>query len=209
MLSTIITTITALTLFTNPLVSPFAGEKLLATHEMSLAERYYPVKKENILLNLAYMDGRVKSKADINWDEIQKPFTMSFKLNPGEVFAYHDDILPEYKGKIIRTTNTHFNYQEGYKSAGYLVGDGVCHLASLMYWVALDAGLKAKAPANHNFMAIPGIEKTYGVSIYSNPMSPGSNTIQNLYITNNLENSIEFMFEYSNEILKLSVLEIN
>lgn len=206
MLSTIISTITVVAIMT---ATPFMEDELLATHEMSLEERYYPVQKENILLNMAYLDGRVKSKQDIDWDEIQKPFTIAFKLNPGETFAFHDDLLPEFKDKVIKTSNTHFNYQEGYKSAGYLVGDGVCHLASLMYWTALDAGLEAQAPTNHNFMPIPGIEKIYGVSIYSNPYSPGSSVRQNLYITNNQGNPVEFKFDYQNEILKLSIIESN
>lgn len=189
------------------LVSPIVPEQVLSTHEISLEERYYPVQKENILLNLAYLDGRIKSKQDINWEDIQKPATIVFKLNPGEVFAYHDDVLPEYKGKIAKTTNTHFNYTEGYKSYGYLVGDGVCHLASLIYWVAKDGGLEAKAPKSHDFMAIPGIAKEYGVSIYNNPASPGSNATQNLYIKNNKQKAITFKFEYDGTNLKVSAIE--
>lgn len=203
--NTIIQISAAVLLTLGQLTTPTHTDKVLAAHEMSLAARYYPVQKENILLNLAYLNNRVKSKQDINWDELQKPFTLQFKLNPGETFAFHDDILPEYRGKVTKTTNTHFNYQEGYKSYGYLVGDGVCHLASLMYWVAKDAGLDALAPRNHNFMPIPGINREYGVAIYNNPTAPGSSAMQNLYITNNKDQAITFKFKYYNENLALSI----
>lgn len=184
-------------------------EVILVSHEFSLEKRYYPVQKENILLNLSYMDNKINSKQDINWGEVLKPQTYAFRLNPGETFAYHDDILPEYTGKVVKTTNAHFNYQEGFKSYGYLVGDGVCHLASLIYWTALDAGLNSYAPTDHNFMAIPEIDRKYGVSIYSNPFVLGTNTKQNLYITNNKDKTIEFKFEYNGDKLKVSVAEVN
>lgn len=207
MVSDIITTLVAVSYlsFGGPLISPL--EKPLATHEMSLEKRYYPVQKENILLNLAYLDGRVSKKQDINWNELQKPFEYQFSLEPRQTFAFHDDLLPEYQGKVARTTNAHFNAEEGFKSYGYLFGDGVCHLASLIYWVAKDAGLEAVAPANHNFMAIPEISREYGVSIYSNLFIKGSNAKQNLYITNNKDRAISFKFEYDGVNLKASVLE--
>ena len=147
------------------LAIPVTQETVLSSHEMSLEKRYYPVQKENILLNMAYMDGRVSKKEDINWEEIQKPFSYFFSLEPGKTFAYHDDVLPEYKDSLARTTQAHFNSVEGFKSAGYLVGDGVCHLASLIYWAALDANLETNAPTNHDFMAIPEISREFGVSI--------------------------------------------
>lgn len=189
------------------MVSPLPQTHELASHEMSLEARYYPVQKENILLNLAYMDGRVKSKSDINWGEIQKPFKYEFKLEPAKTFAFHDDVLPEFKDSLVKTTQAHFMYDEGFVSAGFLVGDGVCHLASLIYWAALDAGLKAEAPTNHNFMAIPEIDRQYGVSIYANPASKGSNTKQNLYITNNKDKTITFKFDYNGDKLKVSISE--
>lgn len=200
---------TAAILTVGQLVNPVPSENVLSSHEISLEKRYYPVQKENILLNLAYMDGRVKGKGDINWDEIQKPQTYSFRLNPGEVFAYHDDVLPEYDGKVVKTSNSHFMASEGYVSAGYLVGDGVCHSASLMYWVALDAGLETLAPTNHDFMAIPEIDRKYGVSIYANPQAKRVNDKQNLYITNNKEKDVTFKFEYNGDKLKVSILQDN
>src|SRR3989338_1540439 len=116
-------------------------------------------------------------------------------------------VSDEYKDKVVKTTKAHFNSQEGFKTDGYLFGDGVCHLASLLYWVAKDAGLDAKAPTNHDFMAIPEIDKQYGVSIYSNPQSKGSNSQQNLYITNNKGKPVTFKFDYGQDKLKVSITE--
>lgn len=207
--------ITAATIvtFSAQLMTPVPAQ-VLASHEISLENRY-PVKsvsdvmRDNILLNLSYMDGKIKSRNEINWDEIKKPFTIQFKLDPGQAFAFHDDILKEYEGKVARTGRAHFNASEGFKSDGYLFGDGVCHLASLIYWVAKDAGLEAKAPTNHDFASIPEVSRENGVSIYSNPFSKGSNSQQNLYITNTKSVPVTFKFEYNGEKLKLAVLEVD
>lgn len=194
------------------LVLPIVQGSVLASHSISLENRY-PVKqvsdvfKDNILLNIKYLSGDVKSAKDINWDEIKKPAAIQFKLNPGETFAFHDDVLDQYKNTLVKTTQAHFNGEEGFKTDGYLFGDGVCHLASLIYWVAKDANLEASAPTNHDFMAIPEIAKEFGVSIYSNPFFKGSNARQNLYITNNKTKTITFKFEYDGTNLKVSALE--
>ena len=139
---------------------------------------------------MAYLDGRVSKKEDIDWDEVRKPFTYQFRLNPGEAFA-------------------HFNAADGFQSDGYLVGDGVCHLASLIYWVAKDAGLDTQAPTNHDFAVIPDISKEYGVSIYNYPGRVEANARQNLYISNNKEKVITFKFEYDGTNLKVSAVETN
>ena len=202
------------TLFGNvdQLISPKVGEKVLASHEMSLNNRYdnefvNRVFKDNILLNLAYMEGRLKVEEGVNWDEVKKGSRFEFRLKPNQTFAYHDDVLEKYKATLVKTTNAHFNAQEGFKTDGYLFGDGVCHLASLIYMAAKQANLDAEAPTNHDFMKIPDIPKQYGVSIYSNPYSKGSNTRQNLYITNNKEKPISFKFEYDGEQVRVSVVE--
>lgn len=197
-----------------PLLSPLPQQQVLASHEFSLEKRYEvksvsEVFRDNILLNLAYMSGKVSSKKDINWDEIKHPFHYELSLNPGEVFAYHDDVLAEYRGKLGHTSRAHFTAEEGFKTDGYLFGDGVCHLASLIYWVAKDANLDAKAPTNHDFMVIPEIDRQYGVSIFSNPYSKGSHALQNLYVTNNKNKPISFMFDYADNKLKISVAEVN
>jgi len=184
------------------------NEKLLSTRTMSLETRHPAplannVYKDNILLNLAYLDGRVKAKSDINWEYLRRPYVFEFRLNPGETFSYHEVVLPEYNGLNTKNTNAHFNGLEGFKSDGYLMGNGVCHLASLIHWSATDAGLLSVAPTNHNFANIPEVPREYGVSIYS------TSPTQNLYITNNLDSQVIFRFQYIDNELTTSVLEVN
>lgn len=197
----------------SPIDSNSVQIRQLATGEISLTKRYdnkfvNDVFKDNILLNIAYLDGKVTKKEDINWEDIEKPFSYKFTLLPNQAFAFHDDVLPEYKNTVVKTTNAHFNFDDGFKSDGYLTGDGVCHLASLMYWVAKTVGLNAYAPSNHNFAVIPEISKEYGVSIYKTPGTSNSNAMQNLYITNNKQNPIVFEFIYKDNELKLSIYEV-
>lgn len=185
---------------------------VISEKEFSLDNRYpipsvNEVFKKNILLNLAYMKEQVDSAKDIKWEEITHPFSFEFSLEPDKTFAFHDDVEEKYKDTLVKTTNAHFNAAEGFKTDGYLFGDGVCHLASLIYWAVREAGLEAEAPTNHDFMNIPDVPKEYGVSIYSNPYAKGSHTRQNLYITNNKGKPITFKFEYNDEKVKVSVLE--
>ncbi|MBI2314780.1 VanW family protein [Candidatus Daviesbacteria bacterium] len=194
------------------LVNPSSNPTLLSQRELSLDNRYgnqfvNDVMKNNILLNLAYLSGKVTSKKDLSWEEITKPFQYEFKLDPGKTFSFHDDVLAKYKNSLVKTTNAHFNASEGFKTDGYLFGDGVCHLASIVNWAAKDAGLEVEVPTNHDFANIPDVPREYGVSIYSNPFSIGSNTRQNLYITNNKDKSITFKFAYQNNKVKVSVVE--
>lgn len=188
-------------------------QKILSSEQISLEKRYEDkfvngIFKDNILLNLSYLGGKVTKKEDINWEDIKKPYSYSFALLPGKTFAFHEDVLPQYKEALIKTTNARFNYDDGFKSDGYLVGDGVCHLASLIYWVAKSAGLNAYAPANHNFAVIPEIDREYGVAIYKMPGQISANAMQNLYVTNNKENAVIFEFDYKNGELKLSISEV-
>lgn len=194
----------------NPDLANIPGKTVVSSHAISLEKRYpnsfvNKVFKENILLNLAYMDGRVKNPTDINWSQLEKPFIYQFTLKSGETFAFHEDVKPEYKPNLAKTTNAHFNFQEGFKTDGYLFGDGVCHLASLIYWAAKDANLEAFAPANHDFMHIPEVPKEFGVSIYSSPGQTGANAMQNLYIANNFSEDVTFIFDYNGNNLKVSV----
>ena len=183
-----------------------ASTVALASHTISLEKRYdnsfvNGVFKDNILLALNYMSGNVRSKQDINWDNIRMPFTFEFSLKPGEGFAFDDKLLPEYQDRINIVTNTHFIGSEGYKSDGYLIGDGVCHLASVIYWSAKDAGLEAISLRNHDFAQIPEVPKEYGVSIMS------SDPYQNLYIFNNKDSVVIFKFNYDGENLIVSIEE--
>lgn len=161
----------------------------LASRSFSLETRYdnkfvNDVFKENILLTVKYMGS-------------------DFTLEPGETFAFDDKILPEYKGRVVKTTGAHFIASEGFKSDGLLIGDGVCHLASLMYWAAKDAGLEAVAPRNHDFAKINEVPREYGVAILS--LDP----FQNLYITNNLDKPVTFMFDSEGTNLTVSVVKNN
>jgi len=186
---------------------------LLSTQSISLENRHSNkfvngIFKDNILLNIAYLSGKVTEKGDINWHEIKKPLTYKFTLAPKKTFAFHQDVLEKYKNSVAKTTNARFNFDDGFKSDGYLMGDGVCHFASLIYWVAKNAGLDAYATTNHDFAIIPEIDKKYGVSIYKMPGQISLNAIQNLYVTNNKQNPSVFEFTYQNGKLKFSIFEV-
>lgn len=186
---------------------------LLSAQSISLENRYSnkfvnDVFKDNILLNMAYLSGKVTARDEINWEEIQKPFEYKFTLMPDKTFAFHQDVLEKYKSSLVKTTNANFNFADGFKSDGYLTGDGVCHLASLMYWVSQTAGLEVYAPINHNFAVISEIDREFGVAIYKMPGNYSANSMQNLYITNNKKKPIVFDFTYKNSQLKFSIYEV-
>lgn len=184
--------------------------QLIAQESIDLSYRY-PVPavsnvfRDNILLNLAYLSGKIKNAQEINWDKVRSPQTYEITLAPGEVFAFHEDVLPEFANKKIVTTNAHFNAAEGFLSDGVLYGDGVCHLASLINWTAQDAGLRVVSQVNHDFMAIPGVDRKYGTAIYYSPGEHGINQAQNLYVENTLEKTVRLVFVYNNNQLTLSV----
>jgi hypothetical protein len=183
---------------------------VLDTHSFSLENRYSNsfvngVFKDNILLTMAYLGGTVTAKTDISWEKITSPFRYEFTLEPGQGFAFHDQILPQYQKSVVKTTNAHFNYSDGFKSDGYLMGDGVCHLASFIYLVAKDSGLSAVSPTAHDFAKIPDVPKEYGVSIYDLPGAFEVSARQNLYITNNLDKPVTFEFNYDGTYLKVSI----
>src|SRR3990167_3403415 len=105
----------------HPLTSPVVNQETLAQKEFSLNERYgntfvNDVFKDNILLTIDYLTGETKPSNKVNWKNVDKPFTHKLVLKPGETFAFHDDVLPQYVGKVTKTTNAHFNAQEGFKS---------------------------------------------------------------------------------------------
>jgi hypothetical protein len=156
---------------------------------------------DNILLTLHYLKGDVGRKVD--WNRIREPFTAFFSLEPGQVFAFHQDVLPEFEGKVAKTTEATFHSDQGFKSDGYLFGDGVCHLASLINWVASRSGLKVVAAVNHNFRPIPGIPQEFGTAIYYLESSVSSNKLQNLYIENVLDFPVLFVFKIDQQQIKL------
>jgi len=184
----------------------------LSRHEMPLNDRYpeptvNQVFADNILLNLHYLAGSVKNASEIDWEKIRRPFTYEMVLQPGDVFAYHDSVLPQYQRKIVQTTNSHFNAQDGYLSSGYLYGDGVCHLASLINWAARDAGLSVTAPVNHDFRDIPDVPREYGTAIYYMPGDPAISQQQNLYVENTKSVPVAIVFESDGNKVTITVEE--
>ncbi|PIU03083.1 hypothetical protein COT44_04980 [Candidatus Shapirobacteria bacterium CG08_land_8_20_14_0_20_39_18] len=149
---------------------------------------------ENILIALRYLENQGKI------GEIREPFEVAFALYPGQVFAFHPNVLPEFADPAV-TMNSYFLTTEGYKSVFGLGGNGVCHLASLINWAALEAGLQVTALANHDFFPIPGIDKKWGVSIMS------TDPRQNLYIKNNLEEPVIFWFTADTSRVELKILK--
>jgi hypothetical protein len=183
---------------------------LLGQQTMDLTNRYgnsfvSEVFRDNILLNLAYMSGKVQNASQINWDEVRAPSTYEFTLQPGEIFAFHEDVLPQYQGRVAKVTNAHFGAEEGFRSSGRLFGDGVCHFASIINWSARTAGLSVTAPSNHDFAVIPGIDRVYGTAIYYMFGTPEVNMQQNLYVENTFEYPVTFVFENTGDNLIVSV----
>lgn len=186
----------------------------LASKTISLENRAAPgsfmaeIMRDNILLTIGYMRGITTDGQNVDWEAVKKPFIYSFELKPTEAYAFQKDALPSYEADIAKTIDVNFAGQNGFKHDGYLMGDGVCHLASLFYWAALEAGLDTKAPVNHDFMAIPEVPREYGVSIYSTPGQKSANAQQNLYIRNNTNKTIRFEISYDGKSLQTKVLEV-
>lgn len=178
---------------------------VLSDHQISLENRQpdrfvNSVFKYNILLTLAYLKGDPKT-------DLEKLNKVEFRLEPGQTFAFHEDTLDKYSPTLVKVTGAHFGGNDGFKSDGYLMGDGVCHLASLIYQVAKQAGLQTEAPVNHNFAVINQIPKEYGAAIYFNPGSKTANARQNVYVTNDKDYPVIFRFDYDGDNLKLSALK--
>ena len=208
-------TMLALSVLTQPslsldIIAQNTPVQIVAERDYSLADRYPDsfvngVFADNILLTLAYMRGVAKDGEKVDWNKVTEDYTYTMTLHPGETFAFHDEVLPEYAGKVAFTTNAHFNSAEGFKFDGWLVADGVCHLASFMNMVAKDAGLTVVAPTNHDFANIPEVPKEYGTAIYYMPNQPGTSSLQNLYITNTLDKDITFVFTHKGNSLDIKV----
>ena len=182
---------------------PSMGQ-LIRSESMSLDDRYpipsvNKVFKDNILLTLAYMSGAVKNASQVNWEAVRKPSQYVMTLQPGEVFAFTDSVLPEFAGKHIVTTNAQFVAGQGFEYDGDLYGDGVCHFATLINWAARDASLHVVAPTRHDFAKIPDIDPKYGTAIYAGDAQ------QNLYVENNFDKPVKLVFTNSNDTLTVSV----
>src|SRR3989344_3838520 len=152
-------------------------DKVIGEKQFSLENRYAvksvnEVMKKNILLNLAYLNGTVTKRSEIDWTKVTSTFHFEKTLKAGETFAYHEIVRPEYKGSLAFTTKARFNASDGFLSDGYLYGDGVCHLASLINWAALDAGLTTVVPKDRGSAAhIPRATVALGVFFSINAVS--------------------------------------
>ncbi len=160
-------------------------EQVLAEHALDLTirdgeEKINEVFAFNILKALEYLG------------------TDQFTLEPGEAFAFHANVLPEFENPKI-TFNSMFYVNEGYRAVGGLGGNGVCHLASLMNWVASETNLEVAAPINHSFAPVPGVPPEFGTSIRS--QSP----TQNLYIRNNFDYPVNFVFSAEEDAVGLKI----
>ncbi len=190
-----------------------ANAEQLASRSISLENRAMPgsfmndVMRDNILLTIGYMRGIVIDGQNVDWEAVRKSFTYSFELKPNEAYSFQKDALSEYEADIVKTIDVNFAGQNGFKHDGYLMGDGVCHLASLFYWAAVDAKIDAFAPTNHDFMAIPEVPREYGVSIYSTPGEKNANAQQNLYIRNNTNSTLKFEIKYDGKNLETKVFK--
>lgn len=198
-------------LLASTMASPPPGEHVLAKKDFSLENRYpnawvNEVFSDNIALTIRYMDNpSFERPSDSDFKKVREPFETSFVLKPGETFAYQEDVLPEFEGKVAKTTNAHFNFEQGFRSSGYLTGDGVCHLASFINMAAREAGLEVVAPTSHDFAVIPDIPREYGTSIFYSSVNEAGNVTQNLYITNNLDKEVTFTFTVEKDLVKLQI----
>jgi vancomycin resistance protein YoaR len=147
--------------------------------------------KENILVNLDYL---YKDRARII-------------IRPGEVFAFHKNIHPDFRGSVIVTQESEYKASEGYKLIAGLYGNGVCHLATLMNYAASQAGLEVTAMVSHDFAPVPGIDRKYGTSIKFSPNIGGTSERQNLYIKNTKDYPVEFKFSQQGDVLKFAVVK--
>ena len=186
----------------------YAQKDILAEDNMSLTNRYKvpnvnEVFADNILLTLSRMSGRIVDPKNINWEAVRAEQTHEIILKPGEVFAFHDGVMEQYKDSVVATTASHFNAADGFKSSGYLYGDGVCHLASLFNRAARSAGLKVVSPVNHDFAVIPDVSREYGTSIYYAPGEPNVSEMQNLYIENTLDKTVRIEIISNREDVKV------
>lgn len=193
-------------------ISPLPSGDVLVEKTLNLTNRQpdswvNEVFADNIVLTLRYLEDPSfpRPANEREFDKVREPFEISFTLKPAEMFAFQNDVLPQFQGKVVKTTNGKFNLEQGFRSSGLLVGDGVCHLASFINMVAREAGLEVVAYVNHNFAPIPDIPREYGTSIFYMPGQTSTNAQQNLYVINNLNSEVAFVFKIEQDKIRLSV----
>lgn len=202
----------------NEIVNQLPKEEVLAERTMDLTKRnpgkeVNEIFRDNILLILHYLKGDINQgrvfledpSLSSFWEKMRKPFEVGFTLNPNETFAFHDKYLPEFEGKVAKTIPVKYAGSEGFKVVDGLYGNGVCHLATLMNWVASEAGLKTVALVNHDFFPVPETPREYGVSIYYT--GDGEARRQNLYITNTFDFPVVFRFLADRDKVELRIVK--
>lgn len=196
------------------------SKSYLAQERLNLTDRVpneygSKVFADNILLALHYLKGdvgdlviggKLVNSGSINWEKVNEPFEVDFTLNPGEVFAFHSVLLPDFQKETVKTMNSRFYMEDGYKAIGGLGGNGVCHLASLINWVAVEAGLEVISRVNHNFAPVTGVPRENGTSIRYSPDNSNSPN-QNLYIKNNFNYPVTFEFQADKNDVALRIVK--
>lgn len=179
-------------------------KQVLAKEELDLTKRLPTeygarVFSDNILLALRYLNDPASAKAMAGkWEKVREPFTVEFTLAPGEIFAFHDNVLKDFQNPKV-TMHSKFFMDEGYLALNGLGGNGVCHLASLINWVAQEAGLEVIAKVNHDFAPVPGVPRQYGTAIMSTDQN------QNLYLKNTKTYPVKFIFRADQEKVILEI----
>lgn len=181
-------------------------EIVLSSKSISLNDRHpkwsvNEIVRKNILLCLAYMSGRVDDASDIDWATVESPFQYEFTLQPGEVFAFHDQVLPQYAPATV-TTRSNFSFEQGYLWDGKYYGGGICDLASFMCWAAKTAGLDQTYVPTRHTKPIPDIPDEYTVAIFYG----WERETHNLYIPNSMDKSVKFIFTYREDTLTVKVI---
>ncbi len=154
----------------------------------------------NYLLTLSLLDPEgLKSDED--------GYSFSIKLNPGDILAFHKEILKEFTNRNVISSPTELSPQEGYETLNGLSANGVCHIASFINQVASEANLVVTAKVNHDFAPVPDVPKKYGTSIYYMKGGGNNSKNQNLYIENNYSAPVYLHFTISPETVKLTITQ--
>lgn len=202
---TIIAFLTAFNLFSSqPLLAPIPSTEIVS-HQTQIEPKEEVLAQQT--LDLSQRDGNDSVNQVFKHNILLAAQKFPIILSPGEAFAFHPNILPLYQKQLVQTIGDEFNSREGYRSAGGIVGDGVCHLASLLNWVAQEAGLETQALVDHSFRPIPGIPQEYWTSIRYAQTGHNSQA-QNLYIKNNFDFPVLFQFQKQENLLILQLIAL-
>ena len=88
---------------------------------------------------------------------------------------------------------------------GYMGTESVIWLPYSLGCTGRGTGINSLA--SHDFARIPEISREYGVSIKYMPGETANSARQNLYITNNQDVPVTFVFEYDGTNLKVKVVK--